>query len=76
MTQNSLVIDAVRLATQFLAPKGTFVTKGKKDLVAVDTAGYDDENGGLRDSDNEETQENSSSDVDSDEERRIYLHDN
>ncbi|KAG6777863.1 hypothetical protein POTOM_017703 [Populus tomentosa] len=27
MTQNSLVIDAVRLATQFLAPKGTFVTK-------------------------------------------------
>ncbi|KAG6779529.1 hypothetical protein POTOM_015920 [Populus tomentosa] len=28
MTQNSLVIDAVRLATQFLAPKGTFVTKG------------------------------------------------
>ncbi|XP_050231903.1 uncharacterized protein LOC126680766 [Mercurialis annua] len=27
MTQNSLVIDAVRLATQYLAPKGTFVTK-------------------------------------------------
>lgn len=27
MTQNSLVIDSVRLATQFLAPKGTFVTK-------------------------------------------------
>jgi len=27
MAQNSLVIDSVRLATQFLAPKGTFVTK-------------------------------------------------
>ncbi|EEF49423.1 pre-rRNA 2'-O-ribose RNA methyltransferase [Ricinus communis] len=27
MSQNALVIDAVRLATQFLAPKGTFVTK-------------------------------------------------
>lgn len=27
MSQNALVIDAVRLATSFLAPKGTFVTK-------------------------------------------------
>ncbi|KAK7257950.1 hypothetical protein RIF29_32300 [Crotalaria pallida] len=27
MSQNALVIDAVRLATQFLAPKGIFVTK-------------------------------------------------
>lgn len=27
MAQNSLVIDSVRLATQLLAPKGTFVTK-------------------------------------------------
>lgn len=27
MSQNSLVIDSVKLATQLLAPKGTFVTK-------------------------------------------------
>ncbi|KAE8732188.1 hypothetical protein F3Y22_tig00002237pilonHSYRG00726 [Hibiscus syriacus] len=27
MSQNTLVIDSVKLATQFLAPKGTFVTK-------------------------------------------------
>ncbi|KAE8668143.1 isoflavone reductase-like protein [Hibiscus syriacus] len=27
MSQNALVIDSVKLATQFLAPKGTFVTK-------------------------------------------------
>lgn len=27
MSQNALVIDAVKLATQFLAPKGTFITK-------------------------------------------------
>ncbi|KAL6963851.1 hypothetical protein U1Q18_034857 [Sarracenia purpurea var. burkii] len=48
--------------------------KGKKDLVAVDTA--DDEIGDAGDSENEETreqqQESSTSDVDSDEERRRY----
>ena len=27
MSQNALVIDSIKLATQFLAPKGTFVTK-------------------------------------------------
>uniref|UniRef100_A0A2C9W0V9 Putative rRNA methyltransferase n=1 Tax=Manihot esculenta TaxID=3983 RepID=A0A2C9W0V9_MANES len=50
--------------------------KGKKDLVAVDSAENDDDNGELRDGENDETdneaQENSSSDVDSDEERRRY----
>lgn len=50
--------------------------KGKKDLVAVDAADYDHENGGLRDGENEETdeenQEHSPSDVDSDEERRRF----
>uniref|UniRef100_A0ACD5YF69 Uncharacterized protein n=2 Tax=Avena sativa TaxID=4498 RepID=A0ACD5YF69_AVESA len=35
--QSALVIDAVRLATTFLAPKGTFITKftGSKDLNAI-----------------------------------------
>ncbi|KAH0977324.1 hypothetical protein GBA52_027043 [Prunus armeniaca] len=50
--------------------------KGKKDLVAVDSTEYDGENGDLGDSENEEsheqTQEASSSDIDSDEERRRY----
>ncbi|KAI5314174.1 hypothetical protein L3X38_043350 [Prunus dulcis] len=50
--------------------------KGKKDLVAVDSTEYDGENGDLGDSENEEsheqTQEESSSDIDSDEERRRY----
>ncbi|KAL9370834.1 hypothetical protein Peur_035974 [Populus x canadensis] len=50
--------------------------KGKKDLVAVDAADYDHENGGLRDGENEETDEetleHSPSDVDSDEERRRF----
>ncbi|XP_021827816.1 putative rRNA methyltransferase [Prunus avium] len=50
--------------------------KGKKDLVAVDSTEYDVENGDLGDSENEEsheqTQEASSSDIDSDEERRRY----
>lgn len=50
--------------------------KGKKDLVAVDAADYDHENGGLRDGENEEsdeeTQEHSPSDVDSDEEHRRF----
>ncbi|XP_052193973.1 uncharacterized protein LOC127802297 [Diospyros lotus] len=50
--------------------------KGKKDLVAVDTAEYDDEAADVADSENEENheeqQESSSSDVDSDEEHRRY----
>lgn len=50
------------------------VFQGKKDLVAVDSTEYDGENGDLGDSENEEsheqTQEASSSDIDSDEERR------
>ncbi|XP_015866431.3 adoMet-dependent rRNA methyltransferase spb1 [Ziziphus jujuba] len=50
--------------------------KGKKDLIAVDSNEYDDENGHLGDSENEEThratEEDSSSDLDSDEERRRY----
>lgn len=50
------------------------VLQGKKDLVAVDSNEYDDENGHLGDSENEEThratEEDSSSDLDSDEERR------
>lgn len=50
--------------------------KGKKDLVAVDSNEHDDENGDLRDSDNEdvndETHAHSSSDIDSEEERRRY----
>ncbi|KAF5448834.1 hypothetical protein F2P56_029333 [Juglans regia] len=50
--------------------------KGKKDLVAVDSTGFDDENGDLRDRENYEThdvtQEHSSSDIDTDEERRRY----
>ncbi|CAL1384933.1 unnamed protein product [Linum trigynum] len=47
--------------------------KGKKDLVAVDTAENGDANGDLKDSDNEETREDeSSTDSDSDEERRKY----
>ncbi|CAI0437984.1 unnamed protein product [Linum tenue] len=47
--------------------------KGKKDLVAVDTAENGDANGDLKDSDNEEIREDeSSTDSDSDEERRKY----
>ncbi|KAF3450028.1 hypothetical protein FNV43_RR06107 [Rhamnella rubrinervis] len=50
--------------------------KDKKDLVAVDSNEYDDENGHLVDSENEETregtEEDSSSDLDSDEKRRRY----
>uniref|UniRef100_A0A5B7BKF2 Putative rRNA methyltransferase n=1 Tax=Davidia involucrata TaxID=16924 RepID=A0A5B7BKF2_DAVIN len=50
--------------------------KGKKDLVAVDSAEFDDETGDVRDSENEDNREEdqgySSIDVDSDEERRRY----
>ncbi|KAF2317638.1 hypothetical protein GH714_033034 [Hevea brasiliensis] len=50
--------------------------KGKKDLVAVDSAENDDENGEVRDSENDdendEAQEHSSSVIDSDEEQRRY----
>lgn len=48
--------------------------QGKKDLVAVDSAEYDGDIGDLRDSDDENThdgiQDHSSSDMDSDEERK------
>ncbi|KAF4391681.1 hypothetical protein CsatB_023113 [Cannabis sativa] len=50
--------------------------KGKKDLVVVDSMENEDQNGDLGDSDNEEihdeAQLDSSSDIDSDEERRRY----
>ncbi|KAG5526657.1 hypothetical protein RHGRI_032805 [Rhododendron griersonianum] len=49
--------------------------KGKKDLAVVDTGEYDDETGDVVDSEDEtrkEQQELSSSDVDSDEERKRY----
>lgn len=50
--------------------------KGKKELVAVDSTEFDDENGDLGDSENEETREESQgslqSDLDSDEERQRY----
>lgn len=52
------------------------VLQGKKDLVAVDSTEYEDENGDMGDSENEEpreTQQDSSSDVDSDEERRRFF---
>lgn len=54
-----------------------FFLQGKKDLVAVDSTEYEDENGNLGDSENEEihdeTQQDSSNDVDSDEERRRFF---
>ncbi|XAR59555.1 27S pre-rRNA (guanosine(2922)-2'-O)-methyltransferase [Bertholletia excelsa] len=50
--------------------------KGKKDLAAVDTVEYEDEPGNVADSEDEETRgeqlESSSSDLDSDEERKRY----
>ncbi|TQD88043.1 hypothetical protein C1H46_026406 [Malus baccata] len=50
--------------------------KGKNDLVAVDSTEYDGENGDLGDGENEEThektQEASSSDMDTEDERRRY----
>ncbi|KAF8406450.1 hypothetical protein HHK36_008537 [Tetracentron sinense] len=47
--------------------------KGKKDLVAVNTTEIDDENGGLGNSENEETSDDEEpSDVDSDEEQKRY----
>lgn len=46
-------------------------------MVAVDSTGFDDENGDLRDRENDEThdvtQEHSSSDIDTDEERRRFF---
>ena len=48
--------------------------QGKKDLVAVDSTEHDDENGDMRDSDNEVVHdEHSASDIDSDEERRRFF---
>lgn len=48
--------------------------QGKKELVAVDSTEFDDENGDLGESENEETREESQgslqSDLDSDEERQ------
>ncbi|KAK9286161.1 hypothetical protein L1049_014543 [Liquidambar formosana] len=50
--------------------------KGKKDLAAVDSTEFDDENGNMADSENEETieeaEEHSHNDMDSDEERKRY----
>lgn len=55
-----------------------FDTQGKKDLVAVDNNEHDDEAGEAGSSDNEgsrdEVQDDTSSDIDSDEERRRYFH--
>ena len=52
-------------------------SQGKKDLVAVDSTDYDDANGGLKDHENEDThdvtQEHSSTDIDTDEERRRFF---
>jgi AdoMet-dependent rRNA methyltransferase SPB1 len=52
-------------------------SQGKKDLVAVDSTDYDDANGGLKDREKEDThdaaQEHSSTDIDTDEERRRFF---
>lgn len=46
--------------------------QGKKDLVAVDNSEYDKETTEVSDESDEEAQEHSSSDLDSEDERRRY----
>ncbi|RRT78956.1 hypothetical protein B296_00026334 [Ensete ventricosum] len=78
-SQSALVVDSVRLATNFLAPKGTFVTKGKKELSAIDSAEPDDEySKGDAANSEDETQtamlhDDSYSEMDSDEEQKRWF---
>ncbi|PON44685.1 AdoMet-dependent rRNA methyltransferase, Spb [Parasponia andersonii] len=72
---NGMQIDALDDGYIDLELFSLSAIKGKKDLVAVDSTEYEDENGDMGDRETEEiheTQQESSSDVDSDEERRRY----